>query len=127
MAGSLKYFIYTTDTGNDFGIKMDEDWGELVANPDVATDPSGLYGMPGNLEPRIARYRATSGTRQLAIVVCNPEATTDTLPQTITISATNGEPSEVANENTLTLTSFRGEIFTPIRAGDTGLIDGDAT
>lgn len=127
MAGSLKWFIYTTDTGNDFGVNMDEDWGEKVLNPDVTTDPSGLYGLPSNLEPRVARYRASSGTRQLAIIVCDPNTTTDTLPQTITIDATNGEPSAIAGENVLALTSFKGEIFTPIKATDTGQIDGDAT
>jgi hypothetical protein len=127
MAGSIKSFIYTTDTGMTFGVHMDEDWGEIVNNTDVTTDPSGLYGMPKNVTPREARYRASSGTRQLGIIVCDPTTTSDDLPQTITISATNGEPSEVAGENTLTLTSFKGEVFTPIRAIDTGLIDGDAT
>lgn len=127
MAGSIKAFIYTTNTGATFGVHQDEDWGEAVGNPDVATDPSGLYGLPKNLIPRMARYRASSGTRQLGIIVCDPTKTTDDLPQTITISATNGEPSEVAGENILALTSFKGEVFTPIRAVDTGLTDGDAT
>lgn len=127
MAGSIKAFVYTTDTGGTFGVQMDEDWGELVANADVTTDPSGLYGMPKNLQPRTARYRASTGTRQLEIIICDPDKTSDDLPQTITISATNGEPSEIAGENLLALTSFKGEVFTPIRAVDTGLIDGDAT
>lgn len=127
MAGSVKAFLYTTDTGGTFGVRMDEDWGELVSNPDIATDPSNVYGLPINLTPRYALYRSSTGNRQLAIIVCDPEANSSTVPQTITITASNGEVSETAGDNILTITSFKGEVYQPIKAIDTGLIDGDAT
>lgn len=31
MAGSLKYFVYTDDDGNDYGVQLDEDTGSLAA------------------------------------------------------------------------------------------------
>ncbi|MEB3282366.1 MAG: hypothetical protein VKK42_25960 [Lyngbya sp.] len=127
MAGSLKWFIYTTDTGNNMGHFMDEDWGELMGNTDVTTDPSGLYGIPMNLEPRYALYRSNSGARQLKVVVGDNTATSDTLPQTITVDATNGEVSEQATDNTFYLSTLIGERYRPVIAVDTGLIDGDAT
>lgn len=127
MAGSIKGFLYTTDTGGTFGVRMDEDWGELVSNSDIATDPSNVYGIPINLTPRYALYRSSTGNRQLSIIVCDPEANSSTVPQTITISSSNGEVSETAGDNTLVITSFKGEVYQPIKAVDTGLVDGDAT
>lgn len=127
MAGSLKWFIYVTDTGQNMGVFMDEDWGELVGNTDVTADPSGLYAVASNLEPRYALYRSTSGKRQLKIVVGDNAATSDTLPQAITIDATNGEVSEDATDNSLYLSSLMGEKYRPVIALDTGMQDGDET
>ena len=127
MAGSLKWFIYTTDTGNPFGHFMDEDWGELMGNTDVASDPSGLYGIPINLEPRYALYRSSSGARQLKVVVGDNAANSDSLPQTITLDGGEGEVSETATDNTFYLSSLIGERYRPVIALDTGLTDGDIT
>lgn len=127
MAGSLKYFVYTTDTGNDFGILMDEDHGEAIPNADVTTTPSGLYGIPVNLTPRYARYQSTSGKRSLSIVICDETLSSDDLPQTITITSANGEVSEDATDNSFNLSALFGERFKPIKAVDTNLTDGDAS
>ena len=126
MAGSLKYFIYTTDTNVEFGILMDEDWGEVVGNADLpATAAASLYGMPKNLKPRKAVYRNTTGTRTFQIAVTDPAATTLTLPAAIVIDSTTGEESEEVGDNILNLYSLIGERFRAIIGLDTGLIDGD--
>ena len=88
---------------------MDEDWGELLGNPDVTADPSGLYAIASNLEPRSALDRSTSGNRQIKAVVCDPAATSDTLPQTIALAAGSGEVSEDATDNQLFLSRRVGE------------------
>lgn len=126
MAGSLKWFIYTTDTNVQQGVFMDEDWGELLGNPDVTLDPSGLYAIASNLEPRYALYRSTSGSRQIKAVVCDPAQTSDTLPQTIALAGGTGEVSDDATDNQLYLSRLVGEEFRPVIALDTGIIDGDA-
>lgn len=127
MAGSLKYFRYQTDTDFEFGILMDEDWGELVGNTDVADGDTGLYGIPVNLEPRYALYRSQSGRRQLKISIGANDATTLTLPATITVAAATGEVSEDATDNTMILYSLVGERYRQVIGQDTGLIDGDLT
>ena len=127
MAGSLKYFRYTTDTDFEFGILMDEDWGELVANVDVGNGDSGLYGIPVNLQPRYALYRSQSGKRQLKIAIGANDATTLTLPATINIAGASGEVSEDATDNTMILYSLVGERYRQVIGQDTGMIDGDLT
>lgn len=127
MAGSLKYFVYTTDTNNDFGILQDEDWGELMSNPDVATNPAGVYGLPRNLEPRYATYRSVSGKRSVRIVISDPAVSTDDLPSTLVVTPARGESSDDADDNAMYLSALKGEQYTPIIAIDTGIQDGDAT
>lgn len=128
MAGSLKYFRYVTDTGFPFGVLMDEDWGEVVSNADVAAaSTEGLYGIPKNLKPRYAVYRSPSGRVVRNIVVCDSAATTLDLPPIIVIAADTGEVSEGgAADNTLNLFSLVGERFRVIIGLDTGLNDGTA-
>lgn len=122
MAGSIKWFKYTSDTGQEFGISMDESNGEAVSNSDVTGADAGLLALPRNIKPRYAVYRSTDGRYTRKIPVTSRTATVATLPATITVDA-EGSPGQV-----LTLAFFQGErVVRIVRADDTGLNDGDAT
>lgn len=122
MAGSIKWFKYTSDTGQEFGISMDESNGEAVSNSDVTGADAGLLALPRNIKPRYAVYRSTDGRYTRKIPVTNRTATVATLPATITI-----DPEGAVSE-TLSLAFFQGErVVRIVRADDTGLNDGDAS
>lgn len=124
MAGSIKWFKYTTDSGDDFAIKMDESNGELVGNPDFgpADQDSIIYALPRNVRPRAALYRSNDGTVSRRIVVCSATATVATIPTSFVVPAQDGNPAQV-----LQLQRFKGEEIGRISSVDTGLTDGDAT
>lgn len=120
MAGSLKWFKYTTATGDTFGVFMDESNGEAVGNTDFGPLDSGVinYALPRNLQPRRATYRTADGTQAVSVICTEPSASVATLPSTITLFS-----GAVAG-----LTQFVGEVYRPIPIDvDTGLTDGDAT
>lgn len=123
MAGSLKWFQYTTDTGVDFGVFMDESNGEAVGNTDWTDSSAGLFKLPKNVTPRYARYVSEDGRRAANIIITDNDADVTTVPATIDFDvAGSATPVE------LTLTEFVGERIRLIpRADDTGLNDGDAT
>lgn len=124
MAGSLKYFKYTTDAGDDFAILMDESNGELVSNADfgLAEDGVLVYSLPRNVKPRTALYRSTDGVVSRRIVICSNTATIGSLPGTFQILASDGNP-----QRTMQLQSFRGEEVKRLFSVDTAQDDGDIT
>lgn len=119
MAGSIKWFVYTTDAGDDFGVRMDESNGELVGNIDVGATGAPSYALPKNIRPRVARYRSLDGNYQRNIVV-STVAQLDTLAATITINVIGGTVD-------LVLSRTVGEVTERIVGTDTGLNDGDDT
>lgn len=124
MAGSLKWFKYTTGNGDDFALLMDESNGETVGNTDfgIGDDGTLVYAMPRNIRPRTALYRSTDGVVSRRIPVTSPTATIDTLPGTFQIPAADGNP-----QRTMQLQSFRGEEVRRLFAVDTAQDDGDIT
>ncbi len=124
MAGSLKWFRYTTDGGDDFGIYMDESNGEAVSNTDYAdlVDSGVVYSLPRNVKPRTALYRSLDGKVQRRIPVTSSAANITTLPASFTVAAIDGNEATQVN-----LQSFRGEEVRRLVGFDTGLDDGDAT
>lgn len=124
MAGSLKWFQYTTNSGDNFGLYMDESNGEVVGNADFAplVSDAVIYALPRNVQPRTALYRSTDGRVSRRIAVTDPAATIATLPASFTVAAIDGNPAYQLN-----LQSFRGEEIKRIVGFDSGLDDGDAS
>lgn len=123
MAGSLKYFVYTTDEGDDFGLKADESNTEAV-NGAVQDFPAGapptLYTLPRNVQPRYLTYRSVDGTVTRKIYA-------------LTAAIFAGAEGAVASYAdpvsglTLNLTRKTGEVISYPFGADTGITDGDAT
>lgn len=124
MAGSMKWFKYTTDAGDVFGIWMDESNGELVNNDDfeAADDDNIIYAMPRNVRPRSALYASNDGRVSRRIVITDKDADISTVTSSFVVPAADGNPGF-----TLQLRSFRGEEVRRLTSVDTGLDDGDAT
>jgi hypothetical protein len=123
MAGSLKFFVYTSDAGPQYALKRDESNVEAV-NGAVGDYPdSGStvdLELPRNIKPRYATYVSTDGTVRRNIVVLTPALYAGLAGTTPTIvDDTSGL--------TLTLKTQVGEQRTLPFGADTGLIDGDAT
>jgi len=121
MAGSLRWFVYVTDDGQEFAALLDESNTEAIAAQDqnwTTADP--IYSLPGNLKPREAVFQNAAGTRNLRVVVPT-KALYDALTPASTI------PDQIAGGGaTLTFVRKRNEVLrrTP-SAADTGLNDGD--
>jgi hypothetical protein len=120
MAGSLKHFKYTTDSGDTFAVLMDESNGEAMSNADFGGGDEGVivYFLPRNVKPRTATYRTIAGSESATIIVTSSAANASSVPSTITL----------ASGSTANLTQFVGEVLRPVPTSvDTGLNDGDAT
>ena len=124
MAGSLKYFLYTTTGGTNYGIRMDESNGEAVGNTDVTDADLPLVALPRNIVPRYVLYRSVDGltTRRIPVTANNVDVAD--LPATIVVA----NPLQgIAAGITLQRQSFIGEIQKPVIAIDTGLLDADVS
>ena len=124
MAGSKKYFVYTTDDGEDFALLADESNTEAVSGgtQDYADGVVIKYELPRNVRPRYAEYQNAAGTRKIKCYA---------LTQTIYNGVVIGAPTitdPIAATGTLSLRRLVPERLRrlPI-ALDTGLTDGDAT
>lgn len=75
MSGSVKYFVYTTDEGDDFALKADESNTEQV-NGGTQDFPAGtaptVYTLPRNVKPRHFIYRSADGTVTRKIYALTP-------------------------------------------------------
>lgn len=124
MAGSKKWFVYTTDQGEDFAILADESNTEALnaGTQDYATGVTIRNALPKNIKPRAAVYGSPDGNR---IIRCYA------LTQTIYNGALDNQPTitdPLTPANTLALLRLEPERIKilPIPI-DTGLTDGDAT
>lgn len=123
MAGSIKWFEYTTDDDETFAIRMDESNGEAVGNADYTATSTAIFALPRNVQPRVARYVSADTLFTRTVPVTSNTASAGTLPATISAEITGS-----ATPMTLSLASFTGEKFTALpRAADTAQLDGDVT
>lgn len=124
MAGSKKYFVYTTDAGIDFALLADESNTEAVnaGTQDYADGVSVPYTLPRNIRPRKLVYSSVDGNRKITCYALTP---------TIFAGAPTGAPT-IPDPITLTATLTLVDAVPEQRkripiAIDTGLNDGDAT
>lgn len=125
MAGSIKWFVYTTDGGVDYSIKLDESNTEAVngGTQDYVTGLNISPSVPRNIKPRRVFYTNPARTRTIS-AVC--------LTQAIYNGVVAGNvptiPDPIAGGTaTLGLIRARGEqIQLPVPL-DTALNDGDDT
>jgi hypothetical protein len=123
MAGSRKWFVYTTDSGNDFAIQLDESNTESVngAAQDFVDGLAIANAVPRNIKPREIFYSNAAGTRIIRCVA---------LTQAIYNGAISGGVATIPDPlggGTLSLVRANGERLRIPYAVDTGLNDGDAT
>lgn len=116
MAGSLKWFSYTTDDGANFAILADESNAELAGTGvDLGGGTSALYGIPKTITPRYARYADATRTivRKAIISVSGTNPTTPII-----------DPSSGAS---LELVAIVAESRRFASGVDTGITDGDVS
>jgi len=120
MAGSLRWFTYTSDDGTDWAIFADESNVE-AANPVVGqggAPPGQNYKPPSNLKLRYAVYANQEGTRTVRVPILTPGIyvaldNADTIP-------------DIDGNGTLAFIRKRPEVISPTPSVfDTGLNDGD--
>lgn len=125
MAGSIKWFVYTTDTGVDYGLKLDESNTEAIngGTQDLITGANIVPAVPRNIKPREIFYTNAARTRTVRTV-----ALTQTIYNAVVGGSVPTIPDPIAGGSaTLGLIRARGErIQLPVPL-DTGLTDGDDT
>ena len=123
MAGSRKWFIYTTDFGDDFALNLDESNTEAIngSTQDYISGTTVLNALPRNFRPRAAVYQNAAGTRTIRCVALTNTIYSGVLTNAPTIT-------DPIDGGTLTLKRLEPEKvrLLPI-PNDTGLTDGDAT
>lgn len=122
MAGSRKWFVYTTDKGDSFALQLDESNTEALnaGTQDFLDTATADYALPRNIKPRVLSYANVDGTRVIKAVALTPTIYNgaSTAQRTITDPIGGG---------TLTLIRLTPEKIRIPFGIDTGLNDGDAT
>jgi|SRR6056297_25346 len=122
MAGSKKWFVYTTDDGTDFALNLDESNTEAVngATQDFLADSSVRFALPRNMRPRYAVFSNADKTRNITCIALTPTIYTG-------VPANVGSIPDPLGTGPLALTRIRPERITLPFGIDTGLADGDDT
>jgi len=125
MAGSIKWFVYTTDGGNDYAIRLDESNTEAVngSTQDYVDGLALVDALPRNIKARYVEYSNPTRTRVIKCVCLTPTifgAIAANVPSVPTIP----DPIDDGNLGLLAVVGERRRLPVPY---DTGLTDGDAT
>lgn len=121
MAGSRKWFVYTSDSGTDYAINRDESNLEAInaGQQDYVEATAVNIAIPVNVKPRYCRFRSADGTVSRNIVALTP-----TIYNAIAVGS---EITDGPSGKTLFLTEKVGERIRFPYAVDTNLTDGDAS
>lgn len=124
MAGSIKWFVYTNDGGEEFAVKLDESNTEAV-NGDTQdyTPTTGItIGVPRNIKLREVFYSDDQRKRTIRCVPLTLDAYSGILNGNIP-----SIPDPITPGFTLFLIRANGERRVFPFGADTGLDDGDVT
>lgn len=125
MAGSIKWFVYTTDGGKDYGIRLDESNTEAV-NGNTQDYVVGLAltdALPRNIKPRYVEYSNTTRTRVIRCV-CLTQTIYNAIAADTPSVGSIPDPIDTGNLGLLAAIGERRRLPVPY---DTGLTDGDDT
>lgn len=68
MAGSFRWYVYTSDAGNNYCIKLDKtNTNDINAGAQLWAVGSTQLEIPKNLKPRHAFYRSADGKRTIRV------------------------------------------------------------
>jgi len=124
MAGSRKWFVYTSDEGTDFGIQLDESNTEAVngGTQDYATGVTIPFALPRNIKPRRVFYTNAARTRTISCVALTP-----TIYAGLIAGGVPTITDPIAGTGNLGFVRAVGEQISLPQPLDTGLDDGDDT
>lgn len=120
MAGSLEVFVYTTDAGDRYLVKLDESNATAAGFPQAVTADLTLPVLPNRIKMRVVNCVSETGIRRRIQV---PTVTSDLwtgATRTVGLLVVTGlNGSEV----TFTISSRTGEKETYLSIADTGQTD----
>lgn len=125
MAGSLKNFVYTTNNGSEFIVRLDESNAELTGAGfrDMVDADANLLALPKNVKMRYVNVvnAATNATRK---IFCGTSSAAAFLNGGVFLLAL------ITSATAGSLLPFRvlsavGEVVGLLNPNDTGLTDGD--
>jgi hypothetical protein len=125
VAGSIKWFVYTTDAGDDYAIRLDESNTEALngGTQDFVTGLATKDALPRNIKPREIFYSNNARTRRIRCV-----ALTQAIYNGAIAGGVTSIPDPIAGgAATLGLIAAKGEQIRLPVPFDTGLDDGDAS
>lgn len=124
MAGSRKWFIYSSDTDQNYAIQADESNVEALMGEvqDYLNTSTITEGLPRNVTARRAVYENDAGTRAISIPVLTKTVYNGLRANKAEIDDPIGSGTEK-----LKLSRLVPEKIKLPKAQDTGLNDGDAT
>lgn len=123
MAGSRKWYRYESDANVGYSMEMDVDHADFIGN---AALTGGEVPCPRTIEKRYALYRNKSGTSSRKIWLSTNAMVLGTIPDVLTVTAANGEPTSDTDDNTYILSFMSGEKQRVITTEDTGMTEGAA-
>jgi hypothetical protein len=124
MSGSLRFFKYEDDRGNEWALRADESNTEGVQGAQIPVDTAiaSLDILPKNIKPRYARLVDSSGRTSKNVVVLSPTRFGAIAADfTLDVDSPTGSNTPI----TLNLRELVGERRTSPVVTDTALNDGD--
>jgi len=124
MAGSKRWFSYTTDEGTVYGVFADESNTEAANATALTPALAVIDSIPGNVKVRKAYYRSVDGTRTVSCVVLTQaryntiQTSVPSIPDPLD-TASGGTPSQLFF---LRKTAERRRAIVRV---DSGITDGD--